>query len=56
MTCVDSERLGCQCHKCAKDCCYLNDNIICPDMNGYTPGYVCPDFTPREEDQDNAPD
>lgn len=55
-TSEDCMELGCQCEKCQNitiNCC-IGREIACPDNPRFDPEYVCPDFTPREEEEDNA--
>lgn len=56
----DCVKLKCQCCRCASnraECCIHHEGMTCPDdTRKFYPGYVCPDFAPREEDQNNAPD
>lgn len=58
--CQDCVPLGCQCSKCAKMtsfCCCRDEHedVQCPDDREYNRFYVCPDFTPKEENE-HAPD
>lgn len=68
MACLYAAEVNCECVRCKRYlqglCCREQKDLICTTldkdaektlaMRGLPPH--CPDFTPREEDQNNAPD
>lgn len=49
--------MRCRCERCENNsptCCFGRPTVHCPDSVEYDPGYTCPDFTPKKEDDNNA--